>query len=102
MMQEQIIMYEGFSRGGGGGGGGLDFQKNFQNFDDLVQNFSSSPKAVFYPYFGKSLLRRRQFFEKTVKKAVFGHFLKNFDKKIAFFWRALPLKVSIYWRQRRL
>ena len=32
MMQEQIIMYEGFSRGGGGGG---DFQKNFQNFDDL-------------------------------------------------------------------
>ena len=39
---------------------------------------------------------------KTVKKAIFGHFLKNFDKKIAFFWRALPLKVSIYWRQRRL
>ena len=52
--------------------------------------------------FWQNFLRRRQIFDKTVKKAVFGHFLKNFDKKIAFFWRALPLKVSIYWRPRRL
>ena len=47
----------------------------------------------------------RKIFEKTVKKAVFGHFLKIFKiltKKSSFFWRALPLKVSIYWRQRRL
>ena len=33
-------------------------------------------------------MRRRQIFEKTVKKAVFGHFLKNFDKKMRFFFGA--------------
>ena len=41
-----------------------------------------------------------QIFEKkTGQKAVFGHFVEKFDRKIAiFFWRTLPLKVSIYWR----
>ena len=31
-----------------------------------------------------------------------GGDFEKFGQKIAFFWRALPLKVSIYWRQRRL
>ena len=35
-------------------------------------------------------MRRRQIFEKTVIKAVFGHFLKNFDKKIEFFLARAP------------
>ena len=82
-------------------GGGADFQKNFENFVDLF--FFRSTKLIFRALlFWLNFLRRRQIFEKTVKKAVFGHFLKNFDKKIAFFWRAVPLKVSIYWRRRRL
>ena len=94
----------GFSRGGGGG----RFQKKLENFDDLFFFFRSTklifralPKHCCAPISAK-FLRRRQIFEKTVKKAVFGHFLKNFDKKSRFFWRALPLKVSIYWRRRRL
>ena len=29
-------------------------------------------------------------------------FSEYFDKKFAFFWRALHLKFSIHWRQRRL
>ena len=59
-------------------------------------------QSTVLPLFWQNFLRRRQIFEKTVKKAVFGHLLENFDQKIAFFWRGLPLKVSIYWRQRRL
>ena len=40
--------------------------------------------------------------QKTLKRP-FGHFLENFDrKKSRFFWRALPLKVSIYWHRMRL
>ena len=27
-----------------------------------------------------------------------SNFFENFDQKTAFFWRALPLKISIYWR----
>ena len=78
--------------GGGGGGWGSDFQKKFESFDDFFFRstkliFRALPKHCFAPFFCLNfLLRRRQIFEKkTVKKAVFGHFLKNFDKKIAFF-----------------
>ena len=39
-------------------------------------------------------MRRRQIFEKTVKKAVFGHFLKNFDKKMRFFGARSPSKIA--------
>ena len=38
-------------------------------------------------------LPRRQISEKTVKKAVFGHFLKNFDKKSRFFGARSPSKL---------
>ena len=31
--------------------------------------------------------------KKTVKKAVFGHFLKNFDKKLRFFGARSPSKL---------
>ena len=39
-------------------------------------------------------MRRRQIFERTVKKAVFGHFLKNFDKKMRFFGARSPSKIA--------
>ena len=89
----------GFSRGRGG------FSiKKIENFDDLFfflgrpnrffELSQSSKKTLFWPIF----LRRRQFLKKQVKKAVFGQFLENLDKKTRFFWRALPLKISIYWR----
>ena len=56
--------------------------------------FELSPSTVL-PLFWQNFLRRRQIFEKkTVKKGVFRHFLENFDQKIAFFRRALPLKIS--------
>ena len=60
----------GFSRGGG-----ADFQKVFQNFDDL---------------FCKIFCAAGKFLKQTVKKAVFGHFLKNFDKKSRFFLARVP------------
>ena len=69
----------GFFRGGG---------RIFKKFSKVLTTFF--------------LGRPNCFSEKTGQKAVFRHFLKNFDKKIEFFWRALPLKVSIYWHQRRL
>ena len=94
-----------FSRGGGG-----RIFKKFSKFDDLFFFFSLGRPNWFFELSQSTVLallwlnflRRRQIFEKTVKKAVFGQFLKNVDKKIAFFWRALPLKISIYWRRRRL
>ena len=77
-----------FSRGGGGG-----FKKKFENLDDLF--FLGRPNSFFelsqssvLPPFWLNFLHRRQIFEKIVKKVVFGHFLKNFDKKIAFFFGA--------------
>ena len=65
-------------------------------------DFPSSPKALKRLYFCQIFCVAGKFLKKQVKKAVFGHFLKNFDKIIALFWRALPLKVSIYWCRRRL
>ena len=74
----------GFSRGG---------RRIFKKFSKILTTFfflgrsdwfselsQSSKKTLFWPNF----LRRRQFFEKKVKKAVFGHF-ENLTKKIAFF-----------------
>ena len=49
-------------------------------------------QSTVLPLFWQSFLRRRQIFEKTVKKAVFGHFLKNFDKK-RFFGARSPSKL---------
>ena len=91
--------------------GGADFQKTFENFDDL---FYRSTKL----YFPTKALKRRCFgqifhflrragklLKKQVKKAIFAnflHFLENFGKKIAFFLARAPLKVIIYWRWSRL
>ena len=63
-----------------------DFQKHFENFDDLFKvdqtDFPNYPKAL-----------------KNAVLAKFSrHFLENFDKKNAFFWPALPLNLSLYWR----
>ena len=76
------------------GGGGADFQKEIENFDDLFFlgrqiDIFYSPKALFCPYFVKIFSAA----EKSVKKGVFRHFLENFDS---------PLKISKYWRPRRL
>ena len=75
---ENTLLYAGadlgFSRGGG-----ADFQKIVTKKSRFFG--ARSPSKLVY---------------------IFEKFLKNFDKKIAFFWRALPLKISIYWRRRRL
>ena len=86
------------------GGGGADFQKIFEKIltNKLIFRFPSSSKALKGPCFCQIFCAAGKFLKKQVKKAVFRHFLKNVDKKIVFFWRALPLKVSIYWRPRRL
>ena len=55
--------------------------------------FRALSQSTVLPLFWQSFLRRRKIFEKTVKKAVFGHFLKNFDKKIAFFGARSPSKL---------
>ena len=64
-------------------------------FSELSQ---SSKKTLFWPNF----LRRRQFFEKTGQKSRFWALFGKFWQKKRVFWRALPLKTSIYWRRRRL
>ena len=63
-----------FSRGGGG----RIFKKN------------SKILTAFF-------LGRPNRFSKAVKRR-FWHLLENFDRKIALFWRDLPLKNSISWR----
>ena len=49
--------------------------------------FENSQQTVL-PLFWLNFLRRRHIFEKTVKEAVFGHFLKKFDKKNRVFFGA--------------
>ena len=66
------VAFRGGSRIFSRWGGGIFSKKKLENFDDFF-------------------FRRRQMFEKkTVKKAVFGHLLKNFGKKIAFFSARAP------------
>ena len=76
----------GFSRGGGG------FSKILTFFFFLGRPnwFFELSQSTALPLFWQNFLRRRQIFWKTVKKAVFGQFLKNFDKKIAFFLARAP------------
>ena len=78
----------------------MDFQKNFQNFDDffldLPNRFFELSQNTFLPLFWLNFLRCRQIFEKTVKKAVFGHFLKNFDKKKSRFFGARSPSKLVY------
>ena len=79
-------------------GAGADFQKNFENF----VSFSDFPKALKRPCFGQILCAASKILRKKDQKILFRHFLENVDQKIAFFRRALPIKISIYWHQRRL
>ena len=81
--------------------GGADFQKSFQNFD--LFSFLGRPNRFFelsqstvLPLFWRNFLRRREIFEKRVKKAVFGHCLKNFDKKNRFFLARAPPPNLVY------
>ena len=94
-MQHESLADLGFSRGDGFS---KKFRKLWRPFFLGRPNWLSSPKALFCITLAN--------FWKKVKSGVFGHFLKNFDKKNfdkkrRFFWRVLPLKVSIYWRRRR-
>ena len=80
----------GFSRGGR-----AKFQKNFENFDDLFFqvdqiDFPSSLRAVKRPCFGQIFCAAGNFLKTQVKKAVFGHFLENFDKKKRVFLARAP------------
>ena len=74
---------------------GADFQKSFENFDDLFflerpnwffELSQTTIKTLFWPIF----LRRRQNSGKQAKNSVSRPFLENFDQKTAFFRRVLP------------
>ena len=58
--------------------------------------FFELSQRVVLPLFRQNFLRRRQTFEKTVKKAVFRHFLKIFDKTIGFFFGARSPSKLVY------
>ena len=64
------------------------FRSTFFRSTKLI--FRALPKHCFAPILAKF------FFEKTVKKAVFGHFLKNFDKQIGFFFGASSPSKLVY------
>ena len=72
LAKEEYILNRGgsriFSRGG------ADFQKKFENFDDLFLGrpnwFFELSQSTVLPLFWLNFLRRRHIFEKTVKKAV--------------------------------
>ena len=89
----------GFSRGvvvvgvdfleGGGGGNQIDFL--------------SSPKALRRPCFGRNFCAAGKILKKkTGQKAILGTFWKMFTKKSRFCGARALLKISIYWRQKRL
>ena len=51
---------------------------------------------------GSRIFSRQANFWKNSQKSHFWALFEKFWQKNRFFWRALPLKVSIYWRQWRL
>ena len=86
----------GFSRGKG---------RIFKKFSKILTTFFLGQPNWFFelsrstvlPLFWLNFLRSRQIFEKkTIKKAFFGHFLKKFYKKIAFFWRVRSPSELVY------
>ena len=98
----QLINYLLCVRGGSrifSRGGGTDFQKNFQNFDDLF--FFRSTKLTFelsqstvLPLFWQNFLRRRQIFEKNSQKSRFWALFEKFwQKNSVFFGARSPSKV---------
>ena len=79
----------------------LDFQKTFDfflTFYRLTKLISRAIQIIMKTAYRQNVLRPGQIFEQ--KNVLFRHFLENFDHKMRF-WRALPLKISIYWRQIR-
>ena len=80
-----------FSRGGGGGGGG--FSKKLFRSTKLI--FRALPKHCFAPILAKFSAPHANFL-KTVKKAVFGHFLKNFAFFSRFFFGARSPSKLVY------
>ena len=76
-------------------------QKPFFKVDKV--DFSSSPKALKSP-FCPNFLRRIQiyFFKKWPKKAVLSTFWKILTKKLHLLGASSTLKISIYWRHKRL
>ena len=52
--------------------------------------------------FRSNFLRRRRNFKKQARKGIFRHFLENFDQKNFVFFGAGYLKISIFWRQKRI
>ena len=81
----------GFSRVCGGGGGG-HFQRDFDQIYIFLY-FLSSTRAVKRPCFDKIFCSAGKVLKNN---SFFLHFLGNFVQKNWF-----PLKLSIYWRQRR-
>ena len=77
-------------------GGGRIFKKNSKTlttffFSSTKLIFRALPKHCFAPIFAK-FSAPQESLKKTGQKGVFMHFLKKFDQKIVFFWRALPLQ----------
>ena len=78
-------------------GGGANFQKKIRKFwrpfffffrsTKLI--FRALPKQCFAPILAKFSAPQANFW-KNSQKSRFGHFLKNFDKKIAFFLARAP------------
>ena len=53
-------------------------------------DFTSSPEALKRRCSGQIFCTAGKILNRQVKKAAFGHFLENVDKKIAFFWARAP------------
>ena len=85
-----------FSRGGGGLGG-FSKKNSKPNFDQI--DFPTSPKVLKRRCFGQTFCAAEKILKKQVKKPFLGTFWKILTKKRVFFWRALPLEVSIHWRR---
>ena len=88
----------GFSRGGG---------RIFKKFSKILTTFffrstklifRALPKHCFAPILAKFSAPQANFW-KNSQKSRFWALFEKFWQKIAFFWRALPLKNSIYWRR---
>ena len=84
---------------------GMDFQKNFENLVDIF-----SVDQFYFPISPKAFIILKEEQTKILKKqakilgtlGVLGTFGKILTKKIALFWRALPLKLRIYWRLQKI
>ena len=77
--------------------GGGDFQKKIGKFCRpffVTNSFSELSQIIIKTLDWPIFLRCRQFFQRNrPKRAFLSIFLENLDQKIAFFRRALPLKI---------